>query len=230
MVYKKPDRFGHFDIFGGKYVPETLIPAITELEKIYLKSKKDISFQNELKYLLQKFSGRPTPLYFAKRISTELGFNIYLKREDLNHTGAHKINNALGQILLAKKMNKSRIIAETGAGQHGVATASVAAQFGFECINICHFLSLLYAPATSVKATPERVATKLSEMKLIDRLGLIKISALNSFLSITSLVLFVLSHTTPKSVIPLRPCTLLKNGSTRFLKLDLLYSSLNSKS
>ena len=134
MVYKKPDRFGHFDIFGGKYVPETLIPAITELEKIYLKSKKDISFQNELKYLLQKFSGRPTPLYFAKRISTELGFNIYLKREDLNHTGAHKINNALGQILLAKKMNKSRIIAETGAGQHGVATASVAAQFGLECI------------------------------------------------------------------------------------------------
>ena len=94
MVYKKPDKYGHFDQFGGKYVPETLLPAINELEKIYLSSKNDISFNNELKNLLQNFSGRPTPLYFAKRISKELGFHVFLKREDLNHTGAHKINNA----------------------------------------------------------------------------------------------------------------------------------------
>jgi tryptophan synthase beta chain len=134
MGYSQPDQQGHFDIFGGKYVPETLIPAINELEKLYCKIRDDNTFQYELSLLRKNYSGRPTPLYYADRISKELGFNIYLKREDLNHTGAHKINNALGQILLAKKMGKTRIIAETGAGMHGVATATVAAQFGMECI------------------------------------------------------------------------------------------------
>ena len=134
MSYKQPDKCGHFEGFGGKYVPETLIPAINELEKIYTEARDDASFQNERSSLLKHYSGRPTPLFFAHRISQELGFNIYLKREDLNHTGAHKINNALGQILLAKKMGKNRIIAETGAGMHGVATATVAAQFGLKCV------------------------------------------------------------------------------------------------
>ena len=134
MSYKQPDINGHFDIFGGKYVPETLIPAINELEKLYCNICTDQSFQDELSSLRKHYSGRPTPLYYARRISKELGFNVYLKREDLNHTGAHKINNALGQILLAREMGKTRIIAETGAGMHGVATATVAAQFGMECI------------------------------------------------------------------------------------------------
>ena len=134
MSYKQPDNRGHFEEFGGKYVPETLIPAITDLENLYNEIRDDEDFQAELSDLLSHYSGRPTPLYHAKRISDELGFNVYLKREDLNHTGAHKINNALGQILLAKKMGKTRIIAETGAGMHGVATATVAAQFGLECI------------------------------------------------------------------------------------------------
>ena len=134
MPYNQPDNRGHFEKFGGKLVPETLIPAINELEQLYSEVKDDPLFQDELSSLLKHYSGRPTPLYFAKRISEELGFNVYLKREDLNHTGAHKINNALGQILLARRMGKTRIIAETGAGMHGVATATVAAQFGFECI------------------------------------------------------------------------------------------------
>ena len=134
MIYNQPDGRGHFKEFGGKYVPETLIPAINELENLYLEVRDDIVFQGELSSLLKHYSGRPTPLYFASRISEELGFNVYLKREDLNHTGAHKINNALGQILLAKRMGKNRIIAETGAGMHGVATATVAAKFGFECV------------------------------------------------------------------------------------------------
>ena len=133
-MYNQPDNQGHFEQFGGKYVPETLIPAINELEKLYNEVKGDPEFVSKLSKLLKDYSGRPTPLYYASRISDELGFNIYLKREDLNHTGAHKINNALGQILLAKRMGKTRIIAETGAGQHGVATATVAAQFGLECI------------------------------------------------------------------------------------------------
>lgn len=133
-MYNQPNHTGHFDRFGGKYVPETLIPAIQELEKLYAKVKEEPQFIGELDDLLKNYSGRPTPLYFASRISGELGFNVFLKREDLNHTGAHKINNALGQILLAKRMGKTRIIAETGAGQHGVATATVAAQFGLECI------------------------------------------------------------------------------------------------
>ena len=134
MPYNQPDNRGHFEKFGGKFVPETLIPAINELEQLYSEVKDDPLFQDELSSLLKPYSGRPTPLYFAKRISEELGFNVYLKREDLNHTGAHKINNALGQILLARRMGKTRIIAETGAGMHGVATATVAAQFGLECI------------------------------------------------------------------------------------------------
>ena len=134
MTYKQPDNRGHFEQFGGKYVPETLIPAIAELENLYYKIMDDADFHTELSSLLKHYSGRPTPLYYAKRISNEMGYNIYLKREDLNHTGAHKINNALGQILLANKMGKTRIIAETGAGMHGVATATVAAKFGFKCI------------------------------------------------------------------------------------------------
>jgi tryptophan synthase beta chain len=134
MAYEYPDNRGHFNKFGGKYIPESLIPAINELEELYGKLVADTRFQNRLTNLLRDYSGRPTPLYFARQISEECGFNIYLKREDLNHTGAHKINNALGQILLAEKMEKKRIIAETGAGQHGVATATVAAQFGLECV------------------------------------------------------------------------------------------------
>ena len=132
--YNLPDARGHFEKFGGKFVPETLIPALEELERYYDEAKTDSAFQQELNSLLKHYSGRKTALYFAVRISKELGFNIWLKREDLNHTGAHKINNALGQILLANRMGKKRIIAETGAGQHGVATATVAARFGLECI------------------------------------------------------------------------------------------------
>ena len=134
MVYKQPDNSGHFEKFGGKYVPETVIPAINELESLYKEALNDDVFQAELSQLRTNYSGRPTPLYYAHRISDELGFNVFLKREDLNHTGAHKINNALGQILLARRMGKARIIAETGAGMHGVATATVAAQFGLQCI------------------------------------------------------------------------------------------------
>ena len=134
MNYSQPDKAGHFEDFGGRYVPETLIPAITDLEKLYEEVKEDALFKKKLHQLLIDYSGRPTPLYFAEQISSELGFNIFLKREDLNHTGAHKINNAMGQILLAKRMEKTRIIAETGAGMHGVATATVAAQFGLKCI------------------------------------------------------------------------------------------------
>jgi len=133
-TYDLPDSRGHFDSFGGKYVPETLISVIKELEQVYTEAKENVTFQSQLHSLLKEYSGRPTPLYFARRISEELGFNVYLKREDLNHTGAHKINNAVGQILLAQRMGKTRIIAETGAGQHGVATATVAAQFGMECV------------------------------------------------------------------------------------------------
>tara|TARA_S200000501_G_scaffold54907_1_gene45013 strand:+ start:80515 stop:81735 length:1221 start_codon:yes stop_codon:yes gene_type:complete len=132
--YDLPDSKGHFEQFGGKYVPETLVPALFDLEKNYEKAKSNSNFQKQLKNLLKDFVGRQTPLYFAERISRELGYNIWLKREDLSHTGAHKINNALGQVLLAKLMGKNRIIAETGAGQHGVATATVAARFGLKCI------------------------------------------------------------------------------------------------
>ena len=128
-------RPGRFGIYGGRYVPETLMAALLELEREYELAKADVAFQTELDGLLKDFAGRPTPLYFAKRLTEELGgAKIYLKREDLLHTGAHKINNALGQGLLAKRMGKKRIIAETGAGQHGVATATVCALLGMECV------------------------------------------------------------------------------------------------
>ena len=130
-----PDATGHFGPYGGMFVPETLMSALNELTREYEHAKTDQAFQDELAGLLRDFAGRPTPLYFAARLTSELGgAKIYLKREDLLHTGAHKINNALGQILLARRMGKQRIIAETGAGQHGVATATVAARFGCECV------------------------------------------------------------------------------------------------
>jgi len=130
-----PDATGHFGPYGGRYVPETLMHPLQELEQEYLRCQQDPEFQRELEYYLKEFCGRPTPLYFAERLTRELGgAKIYLKREDLLHTGAHKINNCIGQILLARRMGKSRIIAETGAGQHGVATATVSAMFGFKCV------------------------------------------------------------------------------------------------
>ena len=130
-----PDAQGHFGPYGGRYVPETLMHPLQELEAEYFRAQHDPDFQKELSYYLTEFVGRPSPLYFAERLTKELGgAKIYLKREDLNHTGAHKINNALGQILLAKRMGKTRIIAETGAGQHGVASATVAAMFGMKCV------------------------------------------------------------------------------------------------
>jgi tryptophan synthase beta chain len=129
-----PDKKGYFGEFGGRFVPETLVSALEELTSFYLEIRKNKKFQEELDYYLKNFAGRPTPLYFAKNLTKKLkGAKIYLKREDLLHTGAHKINNTLGQILLAKKMGKKRIIAETGAGQHGVATATVASMFGLKC-------------------------------------------------------------------------------------------------
>src|SRR3954465_10663029 len=130
-----PDEKGHFGPYGGMFVPETLMSALNDLAAEYDRAKDDPAFQNELANLLRDFAGRPTPLYLAQRLTKNLGgATIYLKREDLLHTGAHKINNALGQILLARRMGKSRIIAETGAVQHGVATATVAAHFGCECV------------------------------------------------------------------------------------------------
>jgi tryptophan synthase beta chain len=131
---RTPDRRGHFGVFGGRYVSETLMPALIELEKAYSAARRDPAFRREFQRQLREYAGRETPLYFAERLTKKLGgARIYLKREDLCHTGAHKINNTLGQILLAQRMGKQRIIAETGAGQHGVATATVAARFGMEC-------------------------------------------------------------------------------------------------
>jgi tryptophan synthase beta chain len=136
----RPDNLGRFGRFGGKYVPETLMPALSELETAYEQYRNDPSFQSELQGLMRDYVGRPSPLYFAERLTAHYarpdgtGPQIYLKREDLNHTGAHKINNALAQVLLAKRMGKQRIIAETGAGQHGVATATVCARFGLDCV------------------------------------------------------------------------------------------------
>jgi tryptophan synthase beta chain len=129
-----PDEAGHFGKFGGRYVAETLMPLILELEAAYTKAKADASFQDELDYYLEHYAGRPSPLYFAARLTEHLGgAKVYFKRDELNHTGSHKINNCLGQILLARRMGKKRIIAETGAGQHGVATATVCALFGLSC-------------------------------------------------------------------------------------------------
>jgi tryptophan synthase beta chain len=134
-VEQLPDTHGHFGPYGGMFVPETLMSALNDLAAEYERAKIDPAFQSELDELLRDFAGRPTPLYFAERLTKNLGgAKIYLKREDLLHTGAHKINNALGQILLARSMGKTRIIAETGAGQHGVATATVAARFGYDCV------------------------------------------------------------------------------------------------
>src|SRR3989441_7439613 len=151
-----PDLQGHFGPYGGMFVPETLMSALEELAAEYEHAKTDKTFQNELTNLLRDFAGRPTPLYFAERLKKKLGgAKIYLKREDLLHTGAHKINNALGQILLAQRMGKTRIIAETGAGQHGVATATVAARFGCECV--------IYMGAVDM----ERQALNVARMKLL---------------------------------------------------------------
>jgi len=134
MKTSLPDKTGHFGIFGGRYVAETLMSALIELEKAYREARHDRLFKEELNQYLRDYAGRETPLYFASRLTEKLGgARIYLKREDLNHTGSHKINNTLGQALLARKMGKKRVIAETGAGQHGVATATVAALFGMDC-------------------------------------------------------------------------------------------------
>jgi tryptophan synthase beta chain len=133
--FSLPDSSGHFGPYGGIFVPETLMAALEELQKVYFTAREDPEFQSELRHHLAEFAGRPTPLYFASRLTKHFGgAKIYLKREDLLHTGAHKINNAIGQALLAVRMGKKRVIAETGAGQHGVATASVCAKFGLECV------------------------------------------------------------------------------------------------
>ena len=156
MIDTVPDARGHFGVYGGMFVPETLMSALHELTQEYERAKNDSSFQDELTRLLRDFAGRPTPLYFAERLTQKLGgAKIYLKREDLLHTGAHKINNALGQILLARRMGKRRIIAETGAGQHGVATATVSARFGCECV--------IYMGAVDM----ERQALNVARMKFL---------------------------------------------------------------
>ncbi len=134
-MYELPNSRGYFEVFGGKFVPETLMFALEQLEESYLKIKEDNSFLQELNYYLTEFAGRPTPLYYARKLTEYIGgAKIYLKREDLLHTGAHKINNTLGQVLLTKRMGKKRVIAETGAGQHGVATATACALLGIECV------------------------------------------------------------------------------------------------
>ncbi len=151
-----PDANGHFGQFGGRYVAETLMPLILDLEKAYTEAKADPAFHAELDDLLKHYVGRPSPLYFAERLTAELGgAKVYLKRDELNHTGAHKINNCIGQILLARRMGKTRIIAETGAGQHGVATATVAARFGLPCT--------IYMGARDI----ERQAPNVFRMKLL---------------------------------------------------------------
>jgi tryptophan synthase beta chain len=151
-----PDAQGHFGIHGGRYVAETLMPLILDLDRSYKAAKADPAFQAELNHYLKHYVGRPSPLYFAERMTKALGgAKIYLKREDLNHTGAHKINNCMGQILLAKRMGKTRIIAETGAGQHGVATATVCALMGLECV--------IYMGATDIK----RQMPNVFRMKLL---------------------------------------------------------------
>jgi len=156
-TYKSgPDEFGHFGIFGGRYVAETLMPLILEVEQAYAAAKSDESFQAELDQFLSCYVGRPSPLYYAERLTKYFGgAKIYFKRDELNHTGAHKINNCMGQILLARRMGKKRIIAETGAGQHGVATATVCARFGLECV--------VYMGATDI----ERQAPNVFRMKLL---------------------------------------------------------------
>ncbi len=135
MQKTDPDGMGHFGIYGGRYVAETLMPVLKEVATAYEEAKRDPAFEAEFRRLLTDYVGRPSPLYFAERLTESYGgARVYLKREDLNHTGAHKVNNTLGQALLAKRMGKKRLMAETGAGQHGVATATAAALFGMECI------------------------------------------------------------------------------------------------
>jgi tryptophan synthase beta chain len=151
-----PDPRGHFGAFGGRYVAETLMPLVLDLEREYAAAKADPAFKAEFDHLLAHYVGRPSPLYFAERLTEHLGgAKIYLKRDELNHTGAHKINNCIGQILLAKRMGKTRIIAETGAGQHGVATATVAARFGLPCV--------IYMGAKDI----ERQAPNVFRMRLL---------------------------------------------------------------
>ena len=133
-TYKQPNIFGYYGNFGGAYIPEMLHRNVEELRNQYLQIMYEESFQKEFQYLLHDYAGRPTPLFFAERLSSQFNTKIYLKREDLNHTGAHKINNAIGQVLLAMRLGKKRIIAETGAGQHGVGTATVCALKGIECV------------------------------------------------------------------------------------------------
>ncbi len=171
-----PDAQGHFGPYGGRFVPETLVHPLQELEDEYRRAQQDPKFQAELDYYLREFCGRPTPLYFAERLTRELGgAKIYLKREDLLHTGAHKINNCIGQILLARRMGKTRIIAETGAGQHGVATATVAAMFGLKCVvymgavdcdrqalNV-YRMKMLGAEVVSVKAGQQTLKEAINE-------------------------------------------------------------------
>ena len=155
-IKRGPDKRGRFGPYGGQYVPETVMHALAELEQSYKKFRKEKSLKNELNGFLADFVGRPSPLYFAERLTQHIkGPSIYFKREDLNHTGAHKINNTVGQILLAKRMRKKRIIAETGAGQHGLATATVCARFGFECV--------IYMGAEDIK----RQAPNVGKMKLL---------------------------------------------------------------
>ena len=137
-TYKQPNIFGYYGDFGGAYIPEMLHRNVEELKSRYLEIIYSDSFQKEFQLLLKDYAGRPTPLYFAKRLSEKHGTDIYLKREDLCHTGAHKINNTIGQILLAERLGKKRIIAETGAGQHGVATATVCALKGVESVSYTH--------------------------------------------------------------------------------------------
>ena len=146
---------GYYGDFGGAYIPEMLYPNVEELRQNYLKIINEASFQAEFKALLKDYVGRPSPLYLAKRLSQKYGANIFLKREDLNHTGAHKINNTIGQILLAEKLGKKRIIAETGAGQHGVATATVCALRGLECV--------IYMGEVDIK----RQAPNVARMKML---------------------------------------------------------------
>ena len=154
--YAMPDERGHFGVYGGKFVAETLMVPLEELQQAYDKYMKDPAFQKELDFELQQYVGRPSPLYYAERWSQQLGgAKIYLKREDLNHTGAHKVNNTVGQALLAKRMGKKRIIAETGAGQHGVASATVAARLGMECV--------IYMGAEDI----QRQAMNVYRMKLL---------------------------------------------------------------
>ncbi|MGZ6501264.1 MAG: pyridoxal-phosphate dependent enzyme, partial [Bacteroidia bacterium] len=151
----KVDQYGYYGEFGGAFIPELLHKNVEELQENYLKILSDESFRKEFGDLLRDYVGRPTPLYFAKRLSEKYNANIYLKREDLNHTGAHKINNTIGQILLAKRLRKTRIIAETGAGQHGVATATVCALMNLECI--------VYMGEVDIK----RQAPNVARMKLL---------------------------------------------------------------